>query len=255
MVAGELLTLTLAIFTLARRPAFHEVGNYGDAARVTLKAALPFNLNGLLITAYNRLDVVVLGALASAQQLGMYAPASRIQDALMLITSSLGVIAFPLVSAASARGRSDEVRGLVRRLVIIGLAISIPVAVVMTLLAPIAIRTILGADYVGAVTPTRILVWSLPFMAVSAPLLSALAGSGHAGETTKVFAAAFLTAIALHLSLDWWWGATGGAVASFVREPVALLVVVVIVIRLGLLNRVDYGANLKTGFASLEAGQ
>ncbi len=255
MVAGELLTLALATIALARQPAFREDVNYKDAAVVTLKAALPFNLNGLLITAYNRLDVVILGALASAQQLGLYAPASRIQDALMLITSSLGVIAFPLISAASARGQSDVVQTLVRRLIAIGLAISIPVAVLMTVMAPVAIRMVLGSDYIGAVTATRILVWTLPFMAVSAPLLSALAGSGNASQTTKVFAAAFLTAIVLHLSLDWWWGATGGAVASFAREPVALLVLIVIVTRLGLLNRTDQMTNLKTGLAGVEVRQ
>ena len=54
--------------------------------------------NGLLAVVYNRIDVLIVGGLASVGQLSLYAPASRIQDALYLIPSSLESVAFPVMS-------------------------------------------------------------------------------------------------------------------------------------------------------------
>jgi O-antigen/teichoic acid export membrane protein len=128
-------------------------------------------------------------------------------------------------------------RRLVRYLIVLGLIIAIPAAAVATLLTPLAIQVVLGPGYEGAVTATRILIWSLPLIAIQVPLLAALGATGRAAETTKVYAAATVAALAMHFSLDWWWGATGGAVASLSREPIALFVLLVLVRNEGFFSR------------------
>src|SRR6202022_776926 len=188
LCAGEVLTLVLAARALL--PELNDPLDHGrHQGRLTLRAAMPFCANGILAMAYNRFDVVILAALASVQQVGFYAPASRIQDALYLIPSSVGLIAYPFVAGAyGEQGGPERVQRITRRLIGLGVVVSTPITVAVFLSTPLLVRLVLGAQYGGAVTPTRILIWFLPFAAVQAPLLSALAGSGHAGDTTKVFA-------------------------------------------------------------------
>ena len=102
--------------------------------------------------------------------------------------------------------------------------------------APIVIDVALGSAYDAAVTPTRILIWFLPFGALTAPLLAVLAGSGRAGDTTRVFATAFGIGIGLQFALDWRWGAEGAATASLLRDPAALAVSAVLAARAGLIG-------------------
>jgi O-antigen/teichoic acid export membrane protein len=132
-------------------------------------------------------------------------------------------------------GGPEEVQRFISRLIIIGLGVSLPVTIMTFIFAPEVIHFVLGPEYAGAILPTRILVWFLPLAVVGAPLLAALAGSGHAGDTTKVFAVAFGVAMIIHLSLDWWWGATGAAVASLAREPAAMLLAFLLARRVGIL--------------------
>jgi polysaccharide transporter, PST family len=233
---GEVLTLVLAARAVLAE--LNDPWNQGpDHGLLTLKAAMPFCANGVLTMAYNRFDVVILAALASVQQVGFYAPASRIQDALYLIPSSAGLIAFPFVAGAyAAHGGPERVERITRRLIALGVAVSIPVTVVVFLSAPLLLRLVLGPQYGDSVTPTRILIWFLPFAAVQAPLLSALAGSGHAGDTTKVFAVTMATAFALHALLDGSLGATGAAIASLSRDPAAVVVALLLARRAGLIG-------------------
>ncbi|HEV3162614.1 MAG TPA: oligosaccharide flippase family protein, partial [Isosphaeraceae bacterium] len=233
---GEVVTLLLAAWALLSElnGPRHDGRDHG---RLTLRAAIPFCANGVLAMAYNRFDVVILAALASVQQVGFYAPASRIQDALYLIPSSIGLIAFPFVAGAyREQGGDERVQRITRRLIALGVALSLPVTVVVFFSAPLLLRLVLGAQYGGAITPTRILIWFLPFAAVQAPLLSALAASGQAGDTTKVFALTMATALALHAFLDGSLGATGAAIASLSRDPVAVVVAVLLARRAGILG-------------------
>lgn len=233
---GEVLTLVLAA-----RALLSELKGPREECRhqglLTLRAAMPFCANGVLAMAYNRFDVVILAALASVQEVGFYAPASRIQDALYLIPSSVGLIAFPFVAGAYAgQGGPERVQRITRRLIALGVGVSTPITVVVFLATPLLVRLVLGAQYGGAVTPTRILICFLPFAAVQAPLLSALAGSGHAGDTTKVFAVTMATAFVLHALLDGSLGATGAAIASLSRDPVAMVVALLLARRAGLIG-------------------
>jgi O-antigen/teichoic acid export membrane protein len=209
--------------------------------RLTVKGSWPFAVNSMLSIIYNRFDVVILAALASTYQLSVYAPASRIQDALYVIPTALGLVALPVASALWSRDADSRlatlvVRGLVQRMTLMGLLLALPTAVLVWMYAPQLIQAVLGPAYSGASVPTRILVWFLPLAVVQAPLLAALAAAGYARDTTKVFAVTFVVAIGVHLSLDWWLGAVGGAIASLARDLVAIFVVAYLAWRRGLLQ-------------------
>lgn len=238
VLAGELGTLLLSSIAVATRGPAHAPLRADAAEAITVRAALPFAGNSLLSLVYNRLDTVILAALSTPVQLARYAPASRIQDALYVLPASIATVALPVIARESVQpdGRT-YVERLVRRLVFWSLIVSMPTAVVIFVFTPQLIEAVLGPEYSGTVTSLRILVWFLPLGAATAPLLAALAATGHAVDSTKVFAAAFGVAITLHLALDWWWGATGAAVSSLLRDPGALVVAVFFCYRSGVLTR------------------
>ena len=239
VLVGELVACLLTLGWFVRLPvAGRPPDRLADRSRLTLRASAPFAANSLMSTVYNRLDIVLVAALTPAFQAGLYAPASRIQDALLLLPASLGVVALPIVARNWGESPST-VRRQIRQLMVVGCLITVPVALVVAVFAPTILRVVLGEDYVGAAGLVRILVWSVVLTALAAPLLAGLAGIGHAPDTTKVFAAAFATAVIAHLSLDWWWGATGAAVATLSRDPVALVVALYLSWRAGLLSDDD----------------
>jgi len=227
LLAGEVITLVSAIAASALQN-LRSAGDTGStdgarASRITLRASLPFAANSVLNLVYNRLDVVILAALSSPQQLALYAPATRIQDAFHLIPGAISVVGLPMIARSSGPGSDGrETRSLITQLMLIGVTLSLPVSVLGFVYAPAIIDFVLGPDYLGAVKATRILIWSLPLSALTAVLVAALAATGHALDTTRVFVVAFTVATLAHLSLDWWLGATGAAIASLSREPAAL---------------------------------
>lgn len=236
VLVGESLACLLTLLTVMRLLRVdHRGGPAGGSSRLSLRASAPFAANSLMVTAYNRLDIVLVAALTTAFQAGLYAPASRVQDAFLLLPASLGLVALPVVAHTWRRSHA-AVRRQVRRFVILGFLITMPVALAVAVFAPSILRLVLGEEYVGSAGPVRIMIWSVVLTALTAPLVAGLAGIGRARDTTKVFAAAFTTALVAHLSLDWWWGATGAAVATLSRDPVALGVAIVLSRRAGLLS-------------------
>jgi O-antigen/teichoic acid export membrane protein len=247
LLAGEALTFVIAGMTVyfqarSRRPVPTRTEN------LSLREAMPFAANGILAMAYNRFDVLVLSGLSTAAQLSFYAPASRIQDALYLIPSAIGMIALPLMSTANLA----EVQKLIRRLSLVGLSLAFPVALGVFLLAPQIIHVVLGTRYGGAVGPTRILVWFLPLAVIQAPLLAALIATGRGLDTTKVIAGTFATAMAMHFALDWWMGATGAAIASLSRDPVAVLLALYLSRKAGLIGSARVETRLIHGAATID---
>jgi len=236
ILAGESVTLlTAAALAIGARPVvLRPASSSGAGQRLILKEALPFAANGMMVMAYNRFDVVLVAALSSTTQLALYAPASRLQDALQLIPGSILAIGLPIFSQAwNQPDGVARVQATIRNLMIGGMLIVLPVTVAAFVLTPWLLATVMGPDYLGATVATRILIWSLPFEVMLAPLVSALAATGRAPDTTKVVAVTALVALAGHLSLDWWLGATGGAIASLLRDPAAVVAAMILTRRAG----------------------
>lgn len=224
-VIGEVVTLSLAWFATARMRGDAGRGDTQHATEISLRAALPYAANGLLNIAYNRLDVVLVAVLTSTTQLAIYAPASRIQDALYLVSATTYVVAVPTLSRLVALGaRPSVVRAHLQRIWVFGGALAGIGAITVFLFTDALISVVLGSEYLGSTLAVRIILWSMPLSVIGAPLLATLVAHGRGPDTTRAFAAAFGASLTLHLALDWWMGATGAAVASLARDAANVVV-------------------------------
>jgi len=254
VLLGDSLAFFAALFLVAAARSRPVAAVASGTARIDLRSAAPFAANSMMVLAYNRFDVVVVAALSSTQELALYAPASRFQDALQLIPGSVLAIGLPIMSRLWHQPNgSAAVRRTIRNLVVGAMLITLPISIASLALTPWLLVAVLGPAYIGATCATRILICSLLFNAISIPFISALAATGHASDTTKVVGLAFLVALGGHLMLDTRLGATGGAIASLLRDPAATLAAVFFARRAGLCGGVAPTHRVETASVVLSA--
>jgi len=229
---GELTTLGLMCreVTPRRLASFSSSAPTGVAM---LRLSLPYAGNNFLSLAYIRGDVLLVGLLAGATTAGDYAAASQLQNVVVVLPALLSAGLVSAVSGNPSSASLDRVRNAARHAIRQGLPLSLAIAIVTTLAAPYLVRATLGASLQNGLTPIRIIIWGLPASVVAFPLIQALIALGQSTTATLCGASGFIVSLLLHLVLDHSFGASGGAVASSVRDPVALLAAVYAFRRIG----------------------
>jgi O-antigen/teichoic acid export membrane protein len=133
-----------------------------------------------------------------------------------------------MISQVADEGGPEAARKLIVRFWKLGLAVAVPIALVVFLAAPTLVPWLLGDAYLGAVKPLRVLVWFLPLAVIQAPILAGLAGIREGGQTALIILVTLLASVALQVVLTPRFGAVGAAAASLGRDvvatPLALLV-------------------------------
>jgi O-antigen/teichoic acid export membrane protein len=186
-----------------------------------LRSSWPYGLNGAFYLVYNRLDVVLVSIFAGASQAGVYAPASRIQDALFILPITATVAVVPI--AAQQFGRDHDVVALRRTAMTalgLSLCLTLPAVIFVFLTADDWLPRVLGEDYQGSVEPLQIIIWSLLFVAIASPFFSVIVAAGRPQWLNYAYGGAFAFAFIGHALIDPNYGATGAAAVSMLRDVV-----------------------------------
>jgi O-antigen/teichoic acid export membrane protein len=195
-----------------------------SSTKRSAREALPYWLNTVFNLIYNRADVAVVALLAGANQAGLYAPASSIQNALSIVPS-LAVTGLPNVGArVFSQGGHALLLSMFRRALVGGTLLGLVCAVAVTIGGIPFIHLLAGSAFRDSVLPTIILSWSLPFYAAETAILSYLIAVGRPAATTWGYGAALVTALLGLGLLAPAYGSVGASVGSLLREPVALVV-------------------------------
>ena len=219
-----LLAAQLAVIGHRRIP---EVVIAPESARRRYRLAGAYWLNSIFSLIYNRADATIVAALAGASAAGVYAPASSIQSALIVVP---GVITagLPNVGASLYRsgGNDADVRRLARRAAGLAVGVGVFTSVIAVLAIVPAAVFALGAEYRNVTIPASILVASIPFYGAEFALLGYLVAIGRPELTVAGFSVALVTSIVLNVILVPRFGATGAAFANLAREPAAVLALI-----------------------------
>lgn len=228
---GESATFLAAAIFLRTRPSRRA------APQVTLRQSAPLAANGLLSLAYNRLDVLLVTALAGTGQLDRYAPATRFQDALYFAPVALATVGLPVLALVFRKTRDvREVGRFATKLAVAAFLAGVPASTALCVFAPRIMKLALGNGYAGAATSVSIVVWFLPFSAVINVMTGALIAVGRSSDTTRIFVCSFAVSLVLHLSLDRSFGAVGGAIATVGRDFVGMPLAIALAARGGLIS-------------------
>ena len=133
-------------------------------AKVIVVATLPFYVNTVLHTVYNKLDVVLLrqitegrlGVTAANQETGWYGAAAGLGGLSMLLVPLLGGVMMPLLARARESDPAEYQR-LIKRSLELVLTFAIPISLALCLGADVLIGIMVGDAYAPATLALRLL--------------------------------------------------------------------------------------------------
>ncbi|BEP12758.1 hypothetical protein acdb102_10690 [Acidothermaceae bacterium B102] len=221
LAVGEALTAGVAFLRFDRlAPADQDVVPVGTSEAI--RAATPFALSTFFTLVYNRADVYIVTIFAGSQVAGIYSPASQLQNAMMVLPGIAGAATIPLGTRLLATRDRAGVLWLVKSSLRLSLLLTIPACAVLWLALPRVLAHALGSSYDASATPARLLLLSLPVIALEIPLLGILTAAAPRSASV-VYGLGLVVCVIAHAALDRAYGPNGAAIAALTREPVILL--------------------------------
>lgn len=218
----KLLFCSIVVWQKFARPAWRM---QWPRLRYFFRESLPLLFSTGFRTLDGQLDTFLLQILQTALELGLYGAPYRLISRMNIVPDS---IMAGLLPALSNLTRDQEGRqrafSLYQKIFKYFLIMTVPVAVLTSLMSEPLVVLLFGREYRGAAPALALMVWSLVFMFPNYAfkyLLTAL-GQQH------FEAISLAISLVPHLALDIWLipraGATGAAVAMLVAQAVAFAV-------------------------------
>jgi O-antigen/teichoic acid export membrane protein len=215
-----LVVATMFLVRMLHR-MLHAGGGPGGAVEPTSRSSLarefwsfslPRAAAGLLATTGTWLDVLLLGALVSVHEAGIYAAAGRFLLAGTLALSAIVVVISPQISALLARGDRDRAEAVYRTATWWLMIPGWPTYLALATFAPVLLR-IFGPSFVAGQTVLTILSTAMLFSIATGPCTAVLLMGGKSSWNLLNTAAALVTNVILNLLLIPSFGMEGAAVA------------------------------------------
>jgi len=193
-----------------------------DRCRSLLSDSWPMILSGLSIAVYMKIDQVMLGEMGGEQAVGLYAAATKLSEVWYIIPTVVVTALFPTVIKTRELDEGLYYRRL-ERLFACMAALSIGVALPVTLLSGPVVAILLGKHYLAAAPILSIHIWAAFFV-----FYGVVQGAWDIAENLtrlallRVFCGALLN-IGLNLWLIPGYGALGAAIATVIAQATAAI--------------------------------
>jgi len=190
--------------------------------RYLFKEALPLALSSVIWVIYYRIDVVMLSVMMGDADVGLYSAAYKLCDPLSLIPGALTMSLFPVMSASfkTSRRKLEQSYRLSFKYLFI---ITLPIAIVVSLLSDKIIMMIYDAEFAGSAIALKILIWGLVFASGNAIFGNLLTAIGKQKLGTYITALCAFGNITLNLILIPRMSYTGASIASVVTVFLAFI--------------------------------
>jgi len=179
-------------------------------------------LGNLQSRMFSYTDVLVLGFFASSGLIGVYSVAWNISEFLILFSGALSSTLFPEMSAISAEEDPQAVAGIVEQSLTFGGLFLIPGLFGGALLGKRILR-IYGPEFPQGATVLTILIVANLFMGYQNQLLNTLNAVDRPDLAFRVNAVFVAANVVLNVSLIYFFGWVGAAVATAVSVAVSLV--------------------------------
>ena len=217
-----LLTLTVVANTFVNVLYARHTVSFSTKGLDLKRFAGPYFLLGLnfvLTSMYSSFNVIYLGFVQGAEQVGYYTTATKILTITTALISAFATVMLPRMSAVLTEGKMDEFRTYVGKAFNILFLVGIPAVFLMQTEALDIVRVISGAGYEGAIRPMRIVA---PMILVAGmdqilimQILMPMKSDRRIFINSSIGAA---VGILLNLLLIGWMGATGSAIVWLCAE-------------------------------------
>lgn len=198
-------------------------------AKVIVLATLPFYVNTIFHTVYNKMDVVLLrqitegrlGVAAANQETGWYGAAAGLGGLSMMLVPLLGGVMMPLLARARDADPAEYTR-LIKRSLELVLTVAIPISLALGIGSDVLIHILLGDAYAPATLALRLLSPVYLFIYVSIISAVVLQLEDKAWTLALISLVGLVVNILANLfvigpALDGWGVAYGGAACALVQ--------------------------------------
>jgi O-antigen/teichoic acid export membrane protein len=182
-----------------------------------LRGGAPFYGSAIAAFLYQRIDVLLLGALAGVAAAGEYAAAYRILEGTFLLP--IAVVAAFLPSWTVRRGRDDTTMGA-GPVVLILVCVGVLVGVELALARELIVDLLLGDEYASAAPVLAILALSVPIFYANIALVWIAYARGREGRVATLGVVALISNLMLNIVLINVFDGVGAALATVVTEAV-----------------------------------
>jgi O-antigen/teichoic acid export membrane protein len=196
-------------------------------ARGTLGFGLKSHIGRVMLLGNYRLDQWILGAIAGAEELGLYSVAVAFAEALFLLPTALSAVQRPELVRAS---ETEAVRrtALVFRY---SLVVTLAGALLLVVLAPLFVLTLFGEEFEGSIFQLRILALGAFGIVALKQVGNALTARQLPTRASFGIGFAFVSTIVLDVLLIPPLGAVGAALASSISYTIGGILIVVLFTR------------------------
>lgn len=186
-----------------------------------LKAAIPFGLIVAFYLVYFRIDSVMISFFRGDEEVGQYGAAYNLVSALLFLPSGLVAALFPRLAGAYS-SPEDNLDGPFQKAARWLLALSLPMAVGIWLLADPLVLALLGDTYLPAVTAFAVLGWVLPVWFITFLQGNILTVVERQKSVAVVGLANMVLNVGMNLIIIPRFGFTGAAVTTLITEVLGL---------------------------------
>ncbi len=221
-VLGGIVSLALSLWVIQRKFFRLRLAFDRQFAREVLVKALPFGLSMFLVTVYDRVDILMLSAMASAQEVGWYAAAYKLLSLTNLVPTILVTALFPALSREVALGSDEAARIFTKGLKYL-VFLALPMIAGATLLADEMVLFVFGADFKNAAPALRILSWVSGILFLNIFLSTLLTAANHQKKLVYVQIAGLFANLGLNYVLIPQYSIAGSAFATVITEGLILV--------------------------------
>lgn len=191
-----------------------------EQAVALLKRSSWLWVSGIVSVIYLKIDLVMLGSMAGAEQAGLYAAASRLSELWYVFPATLAARYYPDMLNAFQRSWSDYLLKL-RYFSRIFLLAAFSIAVLMSLLAHWLVPTLFGSEFSPAIHVLQIHIWAGCFIFVRYLISQHLVIT----EQEPLSLLSHGVAAVMNVGLNWWlipiMGIQGAAWATLIAYAYA----------------------------------
>lgn len=174
-------------------------------------------LSLLLVVGLNlissRLDVVMLGMLSGAREVGVYSAASRVADVITFGLACANAVVAPMIARLHATGRQQELQHLVRQAARGVFLFTLPVALLIVVFGR-EILGLFGMDFREGYKVLAVLVCGQLVNALAGPVGYLMMMTGHQHAAARIVAGTALLNLTLNAVLIPLLGMIGAAIAT-----------------------------------------
>ncbi len=191
-----------------------------------LRSSLPLGLTGVCVAVINRADFILLERMTDLHQVGLYAAAYKVTSLLESFPLILMTTLYPAMSQYAGADR-PRLRQLYHKSLGVLAAVALPMGLLVTFGAPMIVRALFGARFVGAERGLAALVWSTVCLYPAICGGNLLISMGRERINLAINIVGAIMNITLNLFLIPRLGFVGSALATSATYLVILLVILV----------------------------